>query len=149
MILSGGKTTYLAQQFLKSLQGNPVATFTETWVTLFTTPPTSDTLSGIAAAVEWSPDVARIRVNAPGASEPHWISTPEQTDEGAQLYVQGPIQWADIAGLSETVTVKAVGIFSASSGGQLLYWQNLSKDRSVSNGDTMLFPTGSLKVTEK
>ena len=144
-----GKTSYLANQMLRSLQGLTPAAFTETWVTLFTTAPTADTAAGVAAAVEWSPTSPRTRVYSDGATEPFWWPILAETDEGARTYNQGPIQWSDVAGLSAAATVVAVGIYSASSGGILLYWQDLGQTRVVNNGDTMQFLQGSLKVTEQ
>ena len=144
-----GKTSYLANQMLRSLRGLTPAAFTETWVTLFTTAPTADTTAGVAAAVEWSPTSPRSRVYSDGATEPFWWLAPLDTDEGAQTFNYGPIQWSGVAGLSAAATVVAVGIYSASSGGSLLYWQDLGHDRVVSNGDSVLFLQGSLKVTEQ
>ena len=144
-----GKTSYLANQMLKSLQGLPPAVFTETWVTLFTTAPTADTTGGVSEAVEWSPTSPRARVYSDGATQPYWWPISSPTDGGSQTYNQGSIRWADIAGLSEAATVVAVGIYSASSGGLLLYWQGLGQSRVVSNGDTIQFLQGSLKVTEQ
>jgi len=134
---------------LRSLRGLTPAAFTETWVTLFTTAPTADTTAGVAAAVEWSPTSPRSRVHSDGATEPYWWPVLAETDEGARTYNQGPIQWSSVAGLSAAATVVSVGIYSASSGGFLLYWQDLGQDRVVSNGDSVLFLQGSLKVTEQ
>lgn len=146
-----GKTSYLAKQMLRSLHGLTPAAFTETWVTLFTTAPTSDTAVGVAAAVEWSPTSPRSRVYSDGATEPYWwpAALSVETAEGSQTYNQGPIQWSGVAGLSAAATVVSVGIYSASSGGYLLYWQDLGHSRVVSNGDSVLFLQGSLKVTEQ
>ena len=45
-------------------------------------------------------------------------------------------------------TVVAFGIFDASSGGNLLYWADLTASKTVDNGDTAEFPVGNLDVTE-
>jgi len=144
-----GKTSYLAGHLLKPLLGISSAAFTETWVTLFTTAPTADTTGGVSEAVEWSPTSPRARVYSDFTTEPYWWPVFVQTDTGAQTYNQGLVRWSDIAGLSEAATVVAVGIYSASSGGSLLYWQGLGQSRVVSNGDTIQFLQGSLKVTEQ
>lgn len=120
-------------------------------MTLFTTAPTSDDTGGINAGVEWSPDTARIRVKSSGSTlsdQPYWTDI-SSTSDGAETQNVGAIEWADISGLTEAATVEAVGVYSAESGGQLLYWQNLTKPRTVDNGSTMLFMSGTLKVVEK
>lgn len=45
-------------------------------------------------------------------------------------------------------TVVAVGIFDASSGGNLLYWNNLSTPRLIGTGDSYSLPIGSVVITE-
>ena len=45
-------------------------------------------------------------------------------------------------------TVVAFGIFDASSGGNLLYWADLTASKTVDSGDTAEFPVGNLDVTE-
>jgi len=45
-------------------------------------------------------------------------------------------------------TVVAVGIFDASTGGNLLFWANLSTSKTIQNGDTAQFAAGSLTFTE-
>lgn len=146
-----GKTSHLSSLLLGALKGTTVGGFPQTWVTLFTTAPTSDDTGGINAGVEWSPDTARIRVKSSGSTlsdQPYWTDV-SSTSDGAETQNVGAIEWADISGLTEAATVEAVGVYSAESGGQLLYWQNLTKPRTVDNGSTMLFMSGTLKVVEK
>ncbi|MEB2351860.1 MAG: hypothetical protein OZ924_10645 [Burkholderiaceae bacterium] len=45
-------------------------------------------------------------------------------------------------------TVVAVGIFDAPSGGNLLYWADLTTPKAIGAGDTARFPAGSIMVTE-
>jgi hypothetical protein len=44
-------------------------------------------------------------------------------------------------------TVVAVGIFDASSGGNLLAWANLAANKTVGSGETAKFPAGDLDFT--
>jgi hypothetical protein len=44
-------------------------------------------------------------------------------------------------------TVTAFGVFDASSGGNLLYFGNLSASRSVTSGDTARFAAGDFTIT--
>lgn len=44
-------------------------------------------------------------------------------------------------------TIQYVGIFDASTSGNLLYWGQLTTSKSVSDGDTFKIPTSSLTVT--
>lgn len=45
-------------------------------------------------------------------------------------------------------TIVAFGIFDALSGGNLLYWGNVSPAKTVANGDTMSVAIGSLTISE-
>jgi hypothetical protein len=45
-------------------------------------------------------------------------------------------------------TVVAVGIFDASTAGNLLFWANLTTSKVVQNGDTAQFASGSLTFSE-
>lgn len=45
-------------------------------------------------------------------------------------------------------TIVAFGLFDASSGGNLLYWNNLTNSKTVNNGDGCNFPASALSVTE-
>jgi len=45
-------------------------------------------------------------------------------------------------------TVVAVGIFDAATGGNLLFWANLTTSKTIQNGDTAQFAAGSLTFTE-
>jgi len=143
-----GKTSYLSTEMLKVLRGDSPATYTQTYATLFTTAPTSDSPGGVAASVEWSPTTARIMVSSDGATQPYWLPT-ETTTDGAQVRNVGKIEWPTIAGLSGSVTIVAVGIYTDSSGGSLLYWRDLVEPRLVNNGDTILFMHNTFKVTEQ
>ena len=45
-------------------------------------------------------------------------------------------------------TVVAFGIFDAESGGNLLYWGDLSASKSIDSGDTAKFAVGDIDITE-
>ena len=45
-------------------------------------------------------------------------------------------------------TVVAFGIFDALSGGNLLYWGDLSANKTINSGDTVKFLAGDIDVTE-
>jgi hypothetical protein len=45
-------------------------------------------------------------------------------------------------------TVVALGIFDASSGGNLLFWSTLQVNKSIFTGDTASFAAGDISVTE-
>lgn len=44
-------------------------------------------------------------------------------------------------------TVSAIGIFDASSGGNLLAWATLAANKAVESGDTLEIPAGDLDIT--
>ena len=45
-------------------------------------------------------------------------------------------------------TVVAWGLLDASSGGNLLYWADLTQSKAINSGDTARFPVGDLDITE-
>ena len=45
-------------------------------------------------------------------------------------------------------TVVAFAIFDAVSGGNMLYWGDLTASKTVNNGDTFKFPSGDIDLTE-
>src|ERR1700677_2250922 len=53
-----------------------------------------------------------------------------------------------VAIVADWTTIVAFGVYDASSGGNLLYFANLSTSRYVAIGDQMVFPVGQLIATE-
>jgi len=61
---------------------------------------------------------------------------------GADAVNAGEIAFSAVGG--DWGTIRAVGIFDASSGGNLLVWKALSPTVSVGDGEALVYPAGAL-----
>lgn len=43
-------------------------------------------------------------------------------------------------------TVVAIGLFEASSGGEMMWWDGLEVDKAINDGDTLTFAAGSIDI---
>ena len=151
-----GKTNPVSAETLNRFRSIAISSFSTSWVSLFTTNPTSDGASASAYPiantdyVEWSPTGKRVRVFTSGSSHPFWTNLEVDPTYTTRMRISNSatIGWTTIAGLAEPVTVVGVGIFDAEVSGNLLYWDVLANSRYVQNGDTFQFLTGSLYIRE-
>jgi hypothetical protein len=82
---------------------------------------------------------ARVDVNANGGSSPTW-------DVAASGVVDNTHDISFPEATGSWGTVVAVFIADASSGGNLLFYDNALTDQAVASGDTVVFPAGTLDV---
>jgi len=117
--------------------------------------------------------VPRIRVyadvgSAPTASDPYWSSTgTDGSDENKrEIHNINGVRWSAVA-LAETTTVLAVGVFQTASStyeydavaekaqvveadrSDLVYWNTLDSAKIIASGETVVFLTSKIKVTEQ
>lgn len=130
-----GKSTYLANKTLDHLWGGPIFVRPGTvYLALFLTAPTDAgggvEVSGMNYARVALTNDATIFPGAVGAIKtvPNQINFPSAT---------GP--WG---------SVRAVGIFDAAGGGNLLAWTNLSATRFIDTTDVARFLTNTINFTE-
>ncbi len=132
---------YLENAWLDMLANGSAFTAPATWVALFTTAPADDGTGGVEVS---GGSYARQQVNQDGATPPYWNAIAQDsgaalTDNNGEIaFPQATASWG---------TVVAVGIYDASSAGNLLYHGNLSASKTVDNGDTFKFATGDLDLT--
>lgn len=69
----------------------------------------------------------------------NWPSANPKQNANAITFTQATADWG---------TVVAFGIFDAASGGNLLYWGDLTASKSVENGDTAEFAANGITITE-
>jgi hypothetical protein len=147
-----GKTNPVSAAVLDLFRNSGISPYGSTWVTLFTTNPTSDGDGSTYGSgyVEWTATGARVRVYNVSTSDPHWTAPAVDSEfpNRMEIHNSSVVGWTAVAGLTGSVTVKGIGIFDQETGGNLLYWDTLESERLVSNGDTYQFLTGSLKVRE-
>jgi len=130
-----GKSDYLENKILDFLLGGVSYTPPSTvYVALFTAAPTD---AGGGTEVSGG-GYARVAV----ANNTTNFPTASNGTKSNGTTITFPTATADWG------TVVAVGIFDAATGGNLLFWANLSTSKTIQNGDTAQFAAGSLTFTE-
>jgi hypothetical protein len=81
------------------------------------------------------------------ASEPYWSG---KKSDGNLRFVDNirTISWTTAVGYTADETVVGIGVWDASSGGNLLYWEALDINRTMAAEEEIAFGTGALKVRE-
>jgi len=142
MALTGGLTNWTRHQILAPITGagNTVELPNGLHVNLLTTLPTSEGTSsgGVNGCVEWS--LARVAVNDEGTSDPQFIR--QAGDNGGwEFTLQGTVEWdaTDTAALASNTTIVGVGVFDATTGGNLVAYAQLQSPRVVPVGGIWTF----------
>lgn len=139
-----GKTYYQSDRVLNLFLGSTVTGAAATYANLFVTNPTGDGQDG----TEWL--AGRVRVQQGfHATEPFW-SSPQS--EGNLRYVDNvrTVSWTmgAVGVYTANETVVGVGVWDASTGGNLLYWEAFDVSKTLSATEEIAFGTGALKVRE-
>ena len=133
--MTGSKSDYLENEILDHiLGGGDYARPATVYVALYTVAPTD--VGGGTEVTGGS--YARKAVTNNATNWPAAASGAKAN--GAEIaFVTATANWG---------TVVAFGIFDAVSGGNLMYWGDLSENKDVDSGDTARFAVGELDVTE-
>lgn len=131
--MAGSKADYLELELLKWATGqvNDLGTAATPYIALFTVAPTdagggTEVVGGSYARQDSSGDWA-----APAAGA---------VSNNAEIaFPQASADWG---------TVVAFAIMDAVSGGNFLYWADLTASKTVNSGDTFKFPIGNIDLTE-
>lgn len=142
-----GKGTYLEDGFLKwiknaSLTGTPFAGATAPtteYVALFTTNPTAD--DGTGAVEPSTGSYARVAITASSG----WSSISGSGTSPHQISNSGVVTFPTPTGSWGTII--GVGIYDASSGGNLLYWNSITS-QAIASGVVASFAIGALVITD-
>jgi len=147
--LNGGFTNWARHQMLAPITGagNTVELPNGLHVNLLTTNPTSagSSSGGLNSCVEWS--LARQAVNDEGTSDPQFIR--QSGDNGGwEMALQGTVEWdaATTAALAGNTTIVGVGVFDASTSGNLVAWAELASPRVVPVGGVWSFLSDKLRI---
>lgn len=144
-----GLTNWFRGNVLEVIRGNDHAGVPGTWVNLLTAMPTADPLiAGGTDETEWS--LGRVQVNLAGPTEPYW-GLELATDDGVWIFNQGAVEWSsgDTTALLATATVIGLGVWTASTGGNLIGYDFLYDDESTSSiepGDPVSLATRAIKL---
>lgn len=140
-----GLTNWFRANALAVIQGTSHAALAETWVNVLTTLPTSEATNGTTDEVEWS--LSRVEVNIVGPTEPFWDFR-LSADDGAELFNTGAVTWStgDTSGLSGDTIVLGLGVYTASTAGILLAYDDFVMTATVVPGDTFIFATDKIRI---
>ncbi len=127
------ESNYLSYRF----KGGTMTALANSYVGLFSTSPTEAGTGGVELTAGTAPGYARLVMaqadwGAVSAGEPSLISNSAQKN-----FVAASADWP---------TVVAIGLFDASTAGNLLYFKVLGTSKTVNNGDTAKFNAGALQV---
>jgi len=133
--MAGSKADYLENELLDHVLGNSAYTAPATvYVALYTVAPTD---AGGGTEVTGG-SYARVAVTNNATNWPA-ASGGAKSNGTAITFPTATADWG---------TVVAMGILDAATGGNLLYWADLTASKTVNNGDTASFAVGELDVTE-
>lgn len=133
--MAGSKSNYLENKILDHVLGG--ADFTRpgtVYIALFTVAPTD---AGGGTEVTGG-SYARVTVTNNATNWPAASSGSKQNGT-AFTFAQATANWG---------TVVAFAILDALTGGNFLYWGDLTQSKSVENGDTAEFAVGGITITE-
>jgi hypothetical protein len=125
--MAGSKSDFLENELLDHVLGNAAYTAPATvWVALFTVDP-SDSGGGteVTGGSYARAEVTNNATNWPAASGG------AKANGTAITFVEATASWG---------TVTAFGIFDAVTAGNLLYWAELTVDKTIDSGDTATTP---------
>lgn len=131
------KSTYLETAVINLLRGFSVTAPVNVYVGLYTAMSSDRSVGGT--------EVSTSGTNY--ARQPITFGTPAYNMDGS-VKVANLAQVTFLTASSVWGTIVGFGIYDAASGGNLLYFGTLSAMQSVSTGDTIVFDTGSLNVSE-
>lgn len=129
-------SNYLETKLIDLVFRATAYTSPQTWIALFTSNPGEDA-SGTEVT---GGSYARKRVFNDGATSPYWSASSNGAVENVQAvtFAQATASWG---------TITHVGIFDASTAGNLLYYGALASSKTINLGDTAEFAAGDLDVS--
>lgn len=132
--MANNLSNYLQSQLLTWFKGTAFATApTNTYVALYTVAPTN---AGGGTEVTGG-SYARVAIASTGWSAVTGTSPSAISNSAAVTFPTATASWG---------TVVAVGIFDASTGGNLLYQGALTSSQTVANGNTFQFAASALSL---
>jgi hypothetical protein len=132
-------SNYLEDKWLRMLALKAAFTAPDTYVSLHTADPT-DAAGGAEVS---GGSYARVQMKQDSATSPYWTNPAD--DSGPQeIHNSGALTFPTATASWGTVT--HFGVWDAVSGGNLLYKGALTVAKTVTNGDTVSYATGNLKL---
>jgi len=125
-----GKSDYFENAVLNTLRNVSLAV-ANVYVALFTTLPGEDSTGGVEVS---GGSYARqaVTFDAPAAGS--------MANSADVVFPQATANWGTVLGF---------GLYDAVSGGNMLYFNNLTTSKQIDSGDQMKFPAGAISVSEE
>jgi len=135
---AGTISNYLAHKLLDLAFRNTAYSKPDTYIAL-TTATISDSSTGSSITEPSSGAYARVQVNVNGGSSPTWdVSSSGNVDNTHEVaFTTATASWG---------TIVALATVDASSGGNILTYDNSLTDQAIDDGDTVSFAAGSLDI---
>lgn len=134
--MAGSKSDAYEADVLKATTGQATSVLTTTpitpWIALFTVAPTDSTGGTEVTGGSYARTTSAAKWAAPSG-------TTSVTTNAAVTFPTASANWG---------TVVAFAIMTASSGGTILMWGDLTVSKAVNNGDTASFASGAITLTE-
>jgi len=133
--MAGSKSDFLELELLDHVLGNAAYSAPATvYIALYTVAPTD---AGGGTEVTGGSYVRKSVTN----NDTNWPAAAAGAKaNGTEIaFVEATASWG---------TVVAFGIFDAESAGNLLYWADLTTEKTIDSGDTAKFAVGDIDVTE-
>ena len=125
-----GKSDYFENAVLNTLRNVSLAV-ANVYVALFTTLPGEDATGGVEVSGGGYAREA-VTFNAPAAGS--------MTSAADVVFPQATAGWGTVVGF---------GLYDAASGGNLLYFNNLTTSKQIDSGDQLKFPAGAINILEQ
>lgn len=130
--MAGSKSDYLETAVIQHLFESDFSAPANMYVALYTAVP-----SDAGGGTECSGGAYERELIARGTG---WTSAGNATENAADItFTEATASWG---------TVVAFALHDALTGGNMLYWGDLTTSKSIDNGDTAKIPAGDLDITE-
>ena len=135
-------SNYLEEKIVESsLRGGTWPTISNIYIALFTADPgETGAANEVNPAGTWT-NYARIDAAVGGAIASGWSASADGVTSNAKT-----ITFAANNGAAD-VTVTHIGIFDASTGGNMLYYAPLASSKTLKQGDVLSFGIGAITIT--
>jgi len=133
--MAGSKSDFLELELLDHVLGNAAYSAPATvYIALYTVAPTD---AGGGTEVTGGSYVRKSVTN----NDTNWpAASGGAKSNGTEItFVEATASWGEVV---------AFGIFDAESAGNLLYWADLTANKTIDSGDTAKFAVGDLEITE-
>lgn len=149
-----GLTNWARTNAFAVFTGSAWAAYSEMWVNLLTTLPTTDGPSAggdltAQGAVEWSPARVRVYPSDQGPPDPpYWVVVDDGDTGGIKARNENAIEWDDTATgvIVTSETAKGGAVYNASTGGDMIAFDSFDNDLIVQTSEPVIFSSNKFRI---